>query len=85
MCTERTVATILHYVHKTSPSIYQCMHAQEEVISETSETEKVLHLTAIQKTQFGYGLGNGTVGVYDRSARVWRVKSKNKVSSDLRD
>lgn len=54
---------------------------QEEVISETSETEKVIHLTAIQKTKYGYGLGNGTVGVYDRSTREWRVKSKNKVTS----
>jgi len=23
---------------------------------------------------FGYGLANGTVGVYDRSTRLWRVK-----------
>ena len=62
-----------------------CMDAQEEVISETSETEKVIHLTAIQKTKYGYGLGNGTVGVYDRSTREWRVKSKNKVCLGLCD
>lgn len=54
---------------------------QEEVISETSETERITHLTALQKTMYGYGLANGTIGVYDRSTRVWRVKSKNKVSA----
>jgi len=52
------------------------------VISETSETERVMHLTALQETQYGYGLANGTIGVYDRSTRLWRVKSKNKVWDD---
>lgn len=28
-----------------------------------------------------YGLANGTVGVYDRSTRFWRIKSKNNVSA----
>ena len=59
--------------------MYPFACAQEEVISATPETEKVLHLTALQKTMYGYGLANGTVGVYDRSSRLWRVKSKNKV------
>lgn len=26
-----------------------------------------------------YSLGNGTVGIYDKTSRVWRVKSKNSV------
>ena len=26
------------------------------------------------ETRFGYALGNGTVGVYDRSNRYWRIK-----------
>jgi len=25
-------------------------------------------------SQFGYGLVNGTVGVYDKSSRNWRIK-----------
>lgn len=25
-------------------------------------------------SRFGYALANGTVGVYDRSARYWRIK-----------
>jgi len=25
-------------------------------------------------SKFGYGLANGTVGVYDRQTRLWRIK-----------
>lgn len=25
-------------------------------------------------SRFGYALANGTVGVYDRTARYWRIK-----------
>ena len=32
-------------------------------------------------TVYGYGLANGTVGVYDRSHRLWRVKSKNRLTA----
>lgn len=28
--------------------------------------------------RFAYSLDNGTVGVYHKSSRVWRVKSKHK-------
>uniref|UniRef100_A0AAX7W6F7 Bardet-Biedl syndrome 2 protein homolog n=1 Tax=Astatotilapia calliptera TaxID=8154 RepID=A0AAX7W6F7_ASTCA len=31
--------------------------------------------------RFGYALANGTVGVYDRAARYWRIKSKNHAMS----
>ena len=26
------------------------------------------------EARFGYALANGTVGVYDRTARYWRIK-----------
>jgi Ciliary BBSome complex subunit 2, middle region len=29
--------------------------------------------------KWGYALANGTVGVYDKSKRVWRVKNKHQV------
>lgn len=29
--------------------------------------------------RFGYALGNGTVGIYDRASRAWRFKSKHAV------
>ena len=50
----------------------------EEVISETTETDKITGLCPIHLTTFGYSLANGTVGVYNKASRVWRVKSKHK-------
>eukprot|EP00995_Heteronema_vittatum_P005401 NODE_184_length_1699_cov_201.142424_g21_i1.p1 GENE.NODE_184_length_1699_cov_201.142424_g21_i1~~NODE_184_length_1699_cov_201.142424_g21_i1.p1 ORF type:complete len:497 (+),score=117.79 NODE_184_length_1699_cov_201.142424_g21_i1:25-1491(+) len=52
----------------------------EEVISETTETDKLLALSPLYSTRFGYALGNGTIGVYDRATRVWRFKSKHGVN-----
>ena len=31
----------------------------------------------MKEQKYGYALANGTIGVYDRSSRVWRVKSKH--------
>eukprot|EP00736_Rhodelphis_marinus_P008019 Rmarinus@m.8619 len=53
----------------------------EEYILETTETDRVTHLCPILGSRFGYGLGNGTVGVYNQDSRVWRVKSKHQVTS----
>ena len=33
-------------------------------------------------SRFGYGLANGTVGVYDRTARYWRIKVNTLVPSN---
>jgi Bardet-Biedl syndrome 2 protein len=55
--------------------------SNEEVVSETTETDKVTGLCPLRGTVYGYALGNGTIGVYDKSSRVWRVKSKNKVTA----
>eukprot|EP01062_Namystynia_karyoxenos_P003922 TRINITY_DN11382_c0_g1_i1.p1 TRINITY_DN11382_c0_g1~~TRINITY_DN11382_c0_g1_i1.p1 ORF type:complete len:748 (+),score=285.65 TRINITY_DN11382_c0_g1_i1:82-2244(+) len=52
----------------------------EEVVTETTETDKVLALHPLRGTRYGYALGNGTVGVYDRHQRAWRFKSKHRVS-----
>ncbi|XP_014663273.1 PREDICTED: Bardet-Biedl syndrome 2 protein homolog isoform X2 [Priapulus caudatus] len=39
--------------------------------------EAVTAICPIMGSRFGYSLANGTVGVYDRTARYWRIKSKN--------
>ncbi|XP_076033729.1 BBSome complex member BBS2-like [Oratosquilla oratoria] len=49
----------------------------DEIISEMTETEAVTALCAMQGSRFGYALSNGTVGVYEKMARWWRIKSKN--------
>mmetsp|Transcript_51970 Transcript_51970/g.86425 ORF Transcript_51970/g.86425 Transcript_51970/m.86425 type:complete len:704 (+) Transcript_51970:55-2166(+) len=52
----------------------------EEVIAEIAETDRVILLAKIRGTRYGYGLANGTIGIYDKTNRVWRVKSKNNVT-----
>ncbi|KAJ9437047.1 Bardet-Biedl syndrome 2 protein-like protein [Diplonema papillatum] len=52
----------------------------EEVITETTETDKVIALHPMQGTRYAYALANGTVGVYDKHTRAWRFKSKHRVS-----
>ena len=50
----------------------------EEVISETTETDRIVALKPLRKLVFGYALANGTVGVYTAPGqRRWRVKSKH--------
>jgi len=56
----------------------------EEVVSETTETDRIVALTKMRMGTFGYALANGTVGVYTGpSQRRWRVKSKHEVTSIL--
>ena len=43
--------------------------------------QSVTSLVPLYDSKFGYALSNGTVGVYDRSARYWRIKSKNQAVS----
>jgi Bardet-Biedl syndrome 2 protein len=53
----------------------------EDVLKEITETDVVTRVEPVWKTRFAYALMNGTVGVYDRMSRAWRVKSKNRVNS----
>ncbi|KAL4657039.1 Bardet-Biedl syndrome 2 protein-like [Arapaima gigas] len=50
---------------------------EDELVSEMAENETVTSLCHMHGSRFGYALANGTVGVYDRTARYWRIKSKN--------
>ncbi|CAH8453252.1 unnamed protein product [Schistosoma turkestanicum] len=50
----------------------------ELMIHEISETDAVIKLTSLGGEYFGYGLRNGTIGVYNKVNRIWRIKSKNK-------
>lgn len=47
---------------------------EDNIINEQTETEAVTALTAFRGNKFGYGLANGTVGVYEKLQRLWRVK-----------
>ncbi|XP_034378360.1 BBSome complex member BBS2 [Arvicanthis niloticus] len=50
---------------------------EDEIVAEMTETEIVTSLCPMYGSRFGYALSNGTVGVYDKTARYWRIKSKN--------
>ncbi|XP_063052936.1 Bardet-Biedl syndrome 2 protein homolog [Engraulis encrasicolus] len=54
---------------------------EDELVSEMAENETVTSLCHMHDSRFGYALANGTVGVYDRTARYWRIKSKNHAMS----
>ncbi|GFR49930.1 hypothetical protein Agub_g12034 [Astrephomene gubernaculifera] len=51
----------------------------EDIIAEVPEADQFVALTAVVGPRFGYALINGTIGLYDRLDRVWRVKSKHSV------
>ncbi|KAB7494790.1 Bardet-Biedl syndrome 2-like protein, partial [Armadillidium nasatum] len=55
--------------------------SNDEIIAEMTETDAVTALCPMHGTRFGYSLGNGTVGVYDKLSRWWRIKSKNQAIS----
>ncbi|XP_036201050.1 Bardet-Biedl syndrome 2 protein [Myotis myotis] len=50
---------------------------EDEIVAEMTETEIITSLCPLYGSRFGYALANGTVGVYDKTARYWRIKSKN--------
>lgn len=54
---------------------------EDEIVAEMSETETITSLCPVYGSRFGYALSNGTVGVYDKAARYWRIKSKNHAMS----
>ncbi|KAJ8675989.1 hypothetical protein QAD02_011775 [Eretmocerus hayati] len=57
---------------------------EETVLWETLENAPIVGLHALPDRQFAYATrfdGNGTVGVYNPGAILWRIKSKHKVVS----
>eukprot|EP00929_Paragymnodinium_shiwhaense_P107339 TRINITY_DN7343_c0_g1_i1.p1 TRINITY_DN7343_c0_g1~~TRINITY_DN7343_c0_g1_i1.p1 ORF type:complete len:723 (+),score=176.59 TRINITY_DN7343_c0_g1_i1:319-2487(+) len=52
----------------------------ENVLKEITETDVVIRVEPLHKNRFAYALMHGTVGVYEKMARAWRVKSKNRVN-----
>lgn len=51
----------------------------EDMLAEVSEADQFVALCPVHLSRFGYALVNGTIGVYDRLDRIWRVKSKHSV------
>lgn len=53
----------------------------ESVMSEITESDSIAQLTNMQQFKYGFALENGTMGVYNRTKRVWRKKQKNIVTA----
>lgn len=47
---------------------------EDVMVGETSETEVATILAPLRGSKMAYSLANGTVGVYNKLHRVWRVK-----------
>lgn len=50
---------------------------EDQLIAEMQETETIVSICPLINARFGYALANGTVGIYERSNRNWRIKSRN--------
>ncbi|KAI1285192.1 Bardet-Biedl syndrome 2 protein [Halotydeus destructor] len=56
---------------------------EDTILFELSETGPVTFLCPIMTNCFAYALANGTVGVYHKQERLWRIKSKNQAVAIL--
>ena len=51
----------------------------EEMIYNIQESSKPIAFTPIKMGRFAYALDNGNCGIYKRTKRAWRIKTKHKV------
>ncbi|KIZ00360.1 putative Bardet-Biedl syndrome 2 protein like protein [Monoraphidium neglectum] len=55
----------------------------EDLILQITEADQITGLAHLGGPRFAYALRNGTIGVYDGTTRLWRVKSKHSVAGIL--
>ncbi|XP_017893284.1 Bardet-Biedl syndrome 2 protein homolog [Ceratina calcarata] len=55
------------------------VYKEDNIIWDTKETASITTLTGLPNRRFVYSVGNGTLGVYEMTQRLWRVKSKHRV------
>lgn len=60
-------------------SIWMFWH--EEIIFDIKETSSISFLSKIEKAMFAFALGNGNIGVYNGSAKKWKMKVDNPVTA----
>ena len=53
----------------------------EEIIHDIAEKAKVVGLSRITSTSFGYALSNGAYGVYNLKKKQWKARNKDKVTA----
>ncbi|CAF3460420.1 unnamed protein product [Rotaria socialis] len=50
---------------------------EDQLIADMQESEIVVSICPLVSGKFAYALSNGTIGVYERSNRQWRIKSRS--------
>lgn len=50
------------------------MYKKDSLLWEAKETASITTLTGLPNRRFVYSVGNGTLGVYETTQRLWRVK-----------
>lgn len=53
----------------------------DEVVSEITENGPIIEMCSFDNNLYGYGIKNGTIGIYNNAERLWRKKGKNQISS----
>eukprot|EP00878_Enallax_costatus_P027508 GHUV01029628.1.p1 GENE.GHUV01029628.1~~GHUV01029628.1.p1 ORF type:complete len:250 (+),score=81.80 GHUV01029628.1:663-1412(+) len=59
------------------------VYKDDELVLQIPEADVVTALVGLGGKRFAYALRNGTIGVYQESTRLWRVKSKHTVSGTV--
>ncbi|XP_058820192.1 Bardet-Biedl syndrome 2 protein homolog isoform X3 [Topomyia yanbarensis] len=57
------------------------IYKKDALQHEFTEGNEIQHLMVINQNQFMYSVKNGTIGVFDESVRMWRIKSKTRVTA----
>jgi len=53
----------------------------EEIIEDITEKSKVIALSNITDSAFGYSLSNGAYGVYNHKKKLWKSRNKDLVTA----
>jgi len=57
------------------------MFRHEELIFDIWESSSISFITKIDRAMFGFGLGNSSIGVYNGSAKKWKLKVDNPITA----
>ncbi|XP_058445641.1 Bardet-Biedl syndrome 2 protein homolog [Malaya genurostris] len=57
------------------------IYKKDALLHEFTEGNEIQNLLMINQNQFMYSVKNGTIGVFDGTVRMWRIKSKTRVTA----
>ncbi|XP_055642669.1 Bardet-Biedl syndrome 2 protein homolog isoform X2 [Toxorhynchites rutilus septentrionalis] len=57
------------------------IYKKDALLHEFTEGSEIQNLIMVNQNQFMYSVKNGTIGFFDESVRLWRIKSKTRVTA----